>query len=395
MYQSHIFNSLTSRVQYITEIIKQYDSQGFHRTGTKVDQLSAFWLVQHIQQLGIEAKLEPFSLSRIDPVLTYIQIGQRRLEGLPLFDSTFTDADGIQGKLGLAGSDGNLLVMPITPQANTPKYQQLQACRGSGGYQGIIAITHSTPPGLAPLNALDFTSPFGPPVLQVSTVEANCLEEAAKLGQAATLVTQVQRTETKAFNVIATLKGVDSSLAPLVVMTPRSGWWHCASERGGGLACWLSVMAALSVQRLARDVIFVATSGHELGGIGLQSFLRQQPMLAKKAKVWLHFGANIGAAFGKRCGLFASNTEFAEMAAGLMDKAGAAPDDCYLPNILPYGEAVLIHHLGGAYISLVGVNQLFHHPKDRFSEAVDIMQVTRFATAFANLSLMFAEAAIS
>lgn len=115
-------------------------------------------------------------------------------------------------------------------------------------------------------------------------------------------------------------------------------------------------------------------------------------MLAKKAKVWMHFGANLGATFGKRCGLFASSKEFAEIAADLMDKAGAAPDDCYLPISLPYGEALLIHRLGGAYISILGANQLFHHPKDRFFEAVDIMQVTRFAAAFTNLSLMLAEA---
>lgn len=392
MDKTNTLNLKTANSKYIAKIIQQYDSQGFHRTATKVDQLSAFWLVQHIKKLGIEAQLQPFSLSRIDPVQAYIQIGQRRLEGLPLFDATFTDANGIQGKLGLAGSDGNLLVMPITPQANTPKYQELQTCRRSGKYQGIIAITHSIFPGLAPLNALEFTSPFGPAVLQVSTEEGRWLENAAQQGQVGTLVNQVQRTEAEAFNVIATLKGTDSTLAPVVIMTPRSGWWHCASERGGGLACWLSVLAALSVRRLARDVIFIATSGHELGGIGLEYFLGQQPMLAKKAKVWLHFGANLGAAFGKRCGLFASNREFAEIAAGWLEKAGAAPDDCYLPNSLPYGEALLIQRLGGAYISLLGANQLFHHPKDRFSEAVDIMQVTRFATAFTNLSLMFAKA---
>lgn len=381
----------TKNSNYIATIIQQYDRQGFHRTATEVDQISAFWLVECIQKLGIKAYLQPFFLSRIDPIQAYIQIGQRRWEGLPLFDSTFTTADGISGKLGLAGSDAALIVLPITPQANTAKYQELQACRRNGKYQGIIAIT----PGLAPLNAVNFSSPFGLPVLQVSAEEASWLEAEAQQGQDATLVTQVQRNQAKAFNVIATLKGTDSTLAPLVVMTPRSGWWHCASERGGGLACWLSVMAALAVQQLARDVIFVATSGHELGSIGLQSFLEQQPLLAKRAKVCIHFGANIGAAFGKRCGLFASTVEFTKIAAELMSNAGAAPDDCYLPNSLPYGEAVLIHRLGGAYISLLGANQLFHHPKDRFPEAVDIMQVNRFATAFTNLALMFANQAIS
>ena len=47
-------------------------------------------------------------------------------------------------------------------------------------------------------------------------------------------------------------------------MTPRSGWYSCASERGGGIACWLELMRTLN-GRAPRDVLFVASSGHELG----------------------------------------------------------------------------------------------------------------------------------
>ncbi len=146
---------------------------------------------------------------------------------------------------------------------------------------------------------------LAPPALQVASEEASWLEEAAKQGKEVVLVAQVRRTDVNAFNVTATLKGQKSNLAPLVVMTPRSGWWNCAGERGGGLACWLTVMEAFSMKKPVRDVMFVATTGHELGEMGLKSFLGQQPMLAQTAKVWLHFGANIGAALGKRSGLFA------------------------------------------------------------------------------------------
>jgi len=30
-----------------------------------------------------------------------------------------------------------------------------------------------------------------------------------------------------------------TNYAPRWVLAQRSGWWHCAGERGGGLACWL------------------------------------------------------------------------------------------------------------------------------------------------------------
>src|ERR1700680_3485817 len=47
-------------------------------------------------------------------------------------------------------------------------------------------------------------------------------------------------------------------LPPLVIMTPRSGWYRCASERGGGLACWLELTSILSQSTPARDVVFVS-----------------------------------------------------------------------------------------------------------------------------------------
>jgi hypothetical protein len=34
------------------------------------------------------------------------------------------------------------------------------------------------------------------------------------------------------------------SLAPVVVITPRSGWWACASERGPGIAAFIELARA-------------------------------------------------------------------------------------------------------------------------------------------------------
>ena len=88
-------------------------------------------------------------------------------------------------------------------------------------------------------NAPDFWAPFGPPVLQVSSeVHAPIFESAKRLSEAH-LVASARRTDAESFNVIGRLSGSDETLPPLVVMTPRSGWWHCAGERGGGPACWL------------------------------------------------------------------------------------------------------------------------------------------------------------
>ena len=60
----------------------------------------------------------------------------------------------------------------------------------------------------------------------------------------------------------------------------RSGWWGCASERGGGLACWLEIMRAMCAARPVRDTLFLASSGHELGHLGLDAFIQRRPRLA-------------------------------------------------------------------------------------------------------------------
>jgi hypothetical protein len=389
---STALNQSSNRTKYIAEIIEEYDSQGFHRTGTVVDRVSALWLVGRIQQLGLEAVLEKFPLSRVDPVQAYIQIGERRVEGVPMFDGTFTDVSGVQGKLGFLGTEADIGLKQISPlSTDTAKDEEFQAARISGRYKAIIAITKGGQPGLTLVNAPNFTSPFGVPVLQVSSEEAGWLEEAAKQGKNAVLVAQVRRTDADALNVTTIIKGRESNLAPLIVMTPRSGWWNCAAERGGGLACWLEVMTALSVNKPARDLVFLASSGHELGGMGLKFFLAQRPNLVKTAKVWLHFGANIGAADGKGSFLYASSEELEKIAVTAMSQTGAAPDQSFPATNKPQGEALKIQQNGGQYISLLGKNNLFHHPKDRWPVAVDVDQVTRFAQAFSNLAITLAQ----
>ena len=47
----------------ISRIIKEYDSQGWHRTGTKTDHESAGWLADKVQELGLDVEAERFKLA--------------------------------------------------------------------------------------------------------------------------------------------------------------------------------------------------------------------------------------------------------------------------------------------------------------------------------------------
>jgi hypothetical protein len=206
------------------------------------------------------------------------------------------------------------------------------------------------------------------------------------------LAAHAERTRALAFNVVTRVSGADKSAAPLVVMTPRSGWWWCSSERGGGLACWLEIMRAVRDARPVRDVLFVASSGHELGHLGLDAFMERRPGLVREAKAWIHLGANIGAAQGPANNLQASDDEMEAMMDAAMTGAGLRIDRRLPRGAVPLGEALNVHHGGGRYISIIGRNDLFHNPADRGPEVVDLNVIERFAKAFALVATALAGA---
>ena len=175
-------------------------------------------------------------------------------------------------------------------------------------------------------------------------------------------------------------------------MTPRSGWWWCTSERGGGLACWLEIMRATRDAKPVRDVLFVASSGHELGHRGIDTFIERRPELVPTAKAWIHLGANIGAAQGPGNNLQASDDEMESMMAEAMTKAGLWIDRRLPRGAVPRGEAENVHRGGGRYISIIGNNDLFHNTNDRGADAVDLKVIERFASAFAMAATSLASA---
>jgi hypothetical protein len=268
----------------------------------------------------------------------------------------------------------------------------LGEARRQNRHQAIVVVTRGARPGFCPSNADSFLRPFGPPVLQVTSEEAPFLADCAGQSAGVVLTTHVERVRAQAFNIVATISGRDSSAAPLVVMTPRSGWWSCASERGGGLACWLEIMRAMRDTKPARDALFVASSGHELGHLGLDSFIGRRSGLVAGAKAWIHLGANIGAAQGPGNILQASDDEMEQMMAEAMTEAGLPIDRRHPRGVEPLGEARNIHRGGGRFISIIGKNDLFHSPDDRGPDVVDLSVIERFAKAFATVAISLSRA---
>jgi hypothetical protein len=372
----------------ILDLVEAYGNQGIHRTGTAVDKASAEWLGSEVRRRGLTPQLEPFVLSRVEPVTGAVIADGRRVEGMPLFDGTFTDGAGIKGRIAVLSTDGEIGFRETVP--NAADTGALGTARRLGAFKAIVCITRGGQPGLCPSNADFFREPFGPPVLQVSSTESDWLKDLVKRNADVQVIAEVRRTPAEALNVTAKITGARADLLPLVVMTPRSGWYSCASERGGGIVCWLELITALRAAKPARDVLFVASSGHELGHLGINAFVDKRPGIVKHSVAWIHLGANIGAAADPGNTLQASDNEIEEVWANAMTVAGLSITRRNPRGTVPGGEAEVVHRGGGRYISVIGRNALFHNPDDRGRQTVDAAVIARFVDALTGIATRLA-----
>lgn len=370
--------------QRIAGLVQAFSDQGVHRTGTAVDSQSGAWLENEVRARGLAPVRSTFTLSRVDPEAGHLTIGNRRIDGLPLFDGAFTGAAGLRGRLGPLESDAEIGLVEAAP--NTAGAGALGQARRQSRHRAIVCVTRGGRPGLCPNNADAFGDPFGPPVLQVSSEETAFLTEQAQRRADIALVATVKRTTAPAFNVTATIAGANASLPPLVVMTPRSGWYTCASERGGGIVCWLELMRALQLGKPSRNVLFIASSGHELGHMGIDAFVAGQPAIVKQSAGWVHLGANIGAVTGQGTTIQASDDAFENLLAKAMDEQALRIARRNPRGTVPGGEAEVVHRGGGRYVSAIGSSALFHNPEDRGAAAVDAAAVAKFISAFTTVA---------
>ncbi len=366
-------------------IVQAYDAQGHHRTGQLADLESAKWLAREASALGASVVVEEFSIDRVEPATCHLEVDGRRIPGVPMFDAAFTGPDGVTGRLGTEpGAEISLATLgPLSIYG--PAYKPYRRAPGS---RALVTVTKGGKDGLALFNAEHFLEPYGVPDLLVASGHGPALSEAAARGATVRVVADVRRVPSPVRNVVATVAGRDPSARSIVVMTPRSGWRHCASERGGGLACWLAVLAALRDAPPAATVMLVASSGHELGHIGLDDFMTKRPQLVSGA-TWFHFGANIGAT-GSKLNLQSPNEDLRTLGTRELQAAGRPADSLSPPTQVPFGESRAIHRAGGRYLTFIGSNDLFHLAEDRWPYAVDPEAIARYATAAGRITLAMA-----
>lgn len=285
------------------EDVIAYYNRGEHRTASEVDLRTSQWLAEQLRAAGLKATFQSFELRQFLIHQTRLALGDRNIRAFPLWFPHATGPKTIDATLAVfdkgaetRSSQGAIALVkfPFDARAavvNGSGHAEIISGAAKAGASAVIAITEGPTKEIIALNSPAGVEPWPIPVVLVGPRDEAGLMAAARSGAKVSLLLEGEDDRAaKAKNVIATMeRGKDW----IVVSTPQSGWFRCAGERGPGIALFLGLARWASRRPSGASFLFVSTSGHELGGVGMKAFLKELAPPPERVLCWLHLGAGI------------------------------------------------------------------------------------------------------
>ncbi len=366
---------------------------GWHRTGTAGDSAALDWLESWARSHGYMPQQDGLRFTCRSDLACSLRLEDEpaapMLQGMSLFDSPCTGPEGLLGRLVLLGEDGEIGCTSLRPDAATTGGEPFVEIRRRTRHQALIVLTHAGDNDLAPLNAPFYSSPYGPPVLQLPAHAAPVLIPWSRERRTARIHVTATHDDAHTANLRVRLPGSQAALAPLLVVTPRTSWYQSTAERGGGLVGWLALLSSQRPGSIAppRAMELVATCGHELGHMGIRHELARSAWQAPAGApaphaphLALHLGANIGAREPALLHLRATHVAHAQSLQAALVAAGYPAQHLRIDAVeSAVGEARDLLLRGWTVVSLVGENRWFHAPGDRWPDTVSLPHVTALA----------------
>ena len=350
--------------------IRAYEEMGIHRSGREADNVTTWWMIEELRKVGVEAEAQTWRFPRVEIHDASIRFGGWDIPAVPTFDSAFTDHNGLSGTLRTDNGPGIVLwefAHDDQERMAAGIYSSFELARqdgADGDHPRSWAIPTVTPSCATPSGPLD---PIELPVLQVAPIDAGPLLDA--VGSEITMISDGGRVDAPADNVIGIIPGTDPDAAPVTLMTPKSGWYTCAAERGGGIAIWLEVAGRIAANPGRRSLNLVASSGHELHHLGLDHYIQQLGDAAHDVHAWMHLGASIGSRNGQAA-LRRLRRRTLHRRHRRPEQPGPQAPPFPVGNA-GYGEARNIGEINGRFASFLGGHPYFHSPQDTYDRCVD------------------------
>ncbi len=282
-----------------------YTGFGWHRSGSRGDRQTAIWVGSRLGASGFTVVYDEFDVPLAEGTRADIVVeGADPLTGHAQWPLTMTGPDGLEAPLGLFNPytetqelEGRIAVLPLPYRRHSSLLQPAvftalkQAI--AFGAVGAVLIPNGPAGTIIALNAPASLADIAIPLMTAAPRDAGPLLRAAARGTSARMTIDGPAVKTgTARNIRAEIKGRGPAI---VVSTPLSGWFHCAAERGPGIAVFMALAERLPKLAPGRRMVFVANSGHELENAGAAHLLKKAAPPPSETALWVHLGAGLAA----------------------------------------------------------------------------------------------------
>lgn len=391
----------------IADDLATYIGFGSKQSGGKGDTACGHWLASELEAAGYAVEKPRFSVPYFDPVSCRITVGQAQASLWPQPIVVPTPPQGVQGplvRLDSAGRAGASLAGAIalvdlpynrwTSALATPIRKPIGAAFAAGAKAAVV-ITNGPTGKIIALNSDGRSPMFTGPVGLLAPEDAAAFLDAAMTRTAARVTLTGTGGRRPAFNIIGRM---DRGMGRwLTISTPRSGWFGCAGERGGGIAAWLDLARRAPLMLPDHNLAFLCNSGHEYEYLGAEEALKAVAPKPDDTHFWLHLGANLAASdwheglFGLSPLAGSDSQRYLVVSPPLLPAARrlfaglSGLETPYPSDKLSAGELSTI--IAAGYPSVAGVFGLhrFHHVADDDTRCVNPRSVAATCAAFRQL----------
>ncbi len=288
--------------------VRQYASLPDHYSGTPNDYWELNQIAQQFHADGLQVHSLTYTFPRFEPIRVALRTDSRSVSSAalaPLLYSGTTGWDGVKAPL-LDAADGSFSaadaagkIVVVSALAGGAIDPAIEAAKAAGA-EGLVYVTKGVAdlPRKEDVNSRLGTGDF--PVLLVGKQSGADVVADADAGESADLTLQARTGTAHDYDVWGTLPGTDPTRR-VIVGTPSSSFVPAASERGGGIAILLGLARHYALEPRSQrpeTLVFVATTGHEVGFLGLQALIGATGTWFTGADAYVHLGASLGAPKG-------------------------------------------------------------------------------------------------
>ena len=387
--------------------LETYFGFGDKQSGGVGDRACGLWLAGELEAAGYAVEMPKLSVPFFDADDCTIQAGEARAILRPQPIVVATPPPGLSGRLVRVDSAGRasaplaeaiaLIDLPYGRWSSAlakPIRVPIDQAFGAGAKAAIV-ITNGPTGKIIALNADGRAPMFTAPVGLIAPIDAGPFLKAAMTQRMATVRLTGRGGRRAAFNVVGRMNRGKGRW--LVVSTPRSGWFGCAGERGGGIAAWLHLAREAPALFPDHDLAFLCNSGHEYENLGAGEALKATAPRPAETHFWLHLGANLAARdwheglFGLSPIAGTDSQRYLVVSPPLLPVARrlfaglSGLETPYPSDKLSAGELTAI--IAAGYPSVAGIFGVhrFHHVAEDEARCVDAAAVATTTAAFREL----------